>query len=391
MGKRGRTKLEPCRFALLSFLFFSEALGAGVLTSVPADLAPHAAHDEGSEDPLQWLTWNVPSACPNRKDLARRIESIIGHAVDAELGFFVVASVTEADTGIHLKMSITHDSEVGVREVTFPNCGEAVDFVSIAVALAIDPDRKSIPSEEPMQQAGPMPAIGPAEGGGSGLALSSEQLTEPTSLPSEAHVSAQPAVEPTPLEKASPSGSSSAQPDSHPDRPQRPTSWFARGGLNFSIGLLPQPGFGPTIGGGRMFGPWALWADTTFLPGGSYEFDQAFSPVGMRWLGGTLGACRFVRLSSLSGGPCMRVQLGGLSGREEVADAGRSPHEGTGVFLGILAGLEGQLALGKHVRAFSSASASLPLVADSFVLSDGTHVYQPGFGFQASLGLLYFF
>lgn len=390
MGKKGRTKLGPCRFALLSF-FFSEALGARVHTSVPADPTPHAAHDEGSEDALQWLTWNVPSACPNRKDLAKRIESIVGRAVNAEHGFFVMASVTEVDTGFYLRMSITHDSEVGVREVAFPNCGEAVDFVSIAVALAIDPGRKSILSEEPMQQAGLTPAIEPAEGGGSGLALSSEQLAESTSLPSEAHVSAHPAVELAPHKKASPSGSTSAQPHSQSDRPQRPTDLFGRGGLNFSIGLLPQPGFGPTIGGGRMFGPWALWADITFLPGGSFEFDQAVSSVGMRWLGGTLGACRFVRLSSLSGGPCMRVQLGGLSGREELADAGRSPHEGTGFFLGILAGLEGQLALGTRVRAFSSASASVPLFADSFVLSDGSHVYQPGSGFQASLGLLYFF
>jgi len=83
--------------------------------------------------------------------------------------------------------------------------------------------------------------------------------------------------------------------------------------------------------------------------------------------------------------------LGGLSGREEAAEAGRPRHEGTGFFLGMLAGLEGQLALGKLMHAFGSASASFPLVADKFVLSDGTLVYRPGLGFQASLGLLFFF
>jgi len=394
MGRRGRTKLEPCRFALLSFCF-AEALGAPAHAYVLADPAAPAAQDAGAEDPLQWLTWNVPAACPDGRELARRIEAIIGRQVGAELGFFVVASVTEADTGFQLKLSITHDSEVGVREVAFPNCGEAVDFVSIAVALAIEPGRKSIPSEDLLQPAELTPTIAPVEGSGRESALSSEPLAEPlaasTSLPNEAHPSAQPAVAPIPPKKASPSASSSAPPRAQPGRPQRPTPWFVRGGLNFSTGLLPQPALGPTVGGGKMFGPWALWADITFLPGGTYEFEQAFSPVRMRWLGGTLGACRFAHLSSLSGGPCLRVMLGGLSGREEAAEAGRPRHEGTGFFLGMLAGLEGQLALGKLMHAFGSASASFPLVADKFVLSDGTLVYRPGLGFQASLGLLFFF
>lgn len=330
------------------------AFGARAQAAALGDTAANAGGDH-----LQWLTWNVPAACPNREDLANRIEVIVGRPVGAELEFAVLASVTEADTGFHLKMRIAYDGAVGVRELAFTNCAEAFEFVSIAVALAIDPDRNSIPSESQS-----LPDETPA----------------PTQLPG--------AVIPPSKE---PPSATSAQPRPLPGRPRPPTPWFVRAGVNFSTGLLPQPGFGPTVGGGRMFGLWAVWADITFLPGSSYELDQGFNPVSMRWLGGTLGACRFVQVSSLSGGPCMRLQFGGLTGREEAAEAGRSPHEGTGFFLGILAGLEGRLGLGKRVHAFASAGASFPVVADDFVLSDGTLVYRPGLGFQASLGLMYFF
>lgn len=365
---------------LLRFVLFWQLLGAPVLAAGPED---------SGEEPVvshKWLTWTAPAECPSRSEFLALFEAALGRPLDAQPDLSAEISVTSVEGGFFVRMRTSDAGGSGIREVTVPSCVEAADFVVLSIALALD--------QETAKEVGPAPAVADDSGTPGTVATTTEPDTERRPLPSPETI---PAPAPTTSPPPRPTSSSEtlmAAPVARLPRPQASRSvsrWFIGASFELATELLPEFSVAPSLRAGRSVGDWEIQVSTTFFPGGVYELEEAFNPVALSWLGGSVGGCRFLRSARWSAGLCVHAELGGLTGREQVADAERPPHAGTGFFLGVVPKLEGRALFGKHFQGLASAGAAIPLVADPFILSDGTEVFHSSPGFRGSLGLLYFF
>lgn len=340
-GKRGRVVVVAALWTT----------GTSTTLAQPDEHALEERQEEELAPPvpdIPWIAWDAPPEC-SRRELEEQIQRALGRPIDAGSEISVAIRIETAEDEVLAHVSISEEGETNERTVSLPTCEEATRFAALAIALALGPSDPSRPSEE-------LPGETPA----------SNDRT-PILTPEE----------PTPL-----------------DRPERRDfardGWFLGALATGTTALLPKGSVGLTVVAGRAFGDAVFDLRLTYMPGETYQLAAAQNPVRMMWLGGALGGCYFFRTGLFRGGPCARAQVGGVNAEERPAND-EPPRGGTGLYVGLLGGLEAHFEVAPRVHLLAAVSAALPLHADPFVLTDGSVVHRTPFGIDGSLGLVYFF
>jgi hypothetical protein len=104
------------------------------------------------------LEWNAPDGCPDRAEIARRVEALLGHPATSNEALAFRAEVRETDDG-HFRATLRSRWAGGSTERTFEavDCAKIGRAAALIVAMAIDPVDVAEVASEPRPQPQPQP------------------------------------------------------------------------------------------------------------------------------------------------------------------------------------------------------------------------------------------
>lgn len=308
-----------------------------------------AAHD--------WLKWSAPPECPPSDHIEVQLKRWLGEAFRPEESKLrAEASVEWVEERWAVELRLRRGSDESTRHVIVATCSEAADFVAVSVALLENPEL-SVATEGEETTAPPERTLD-----------SQESDTKPPLSDEEV----EPALAPGPEEKT--------------EEPERsgsslPLALDVGGGV--SIGPLPRPA---GVAFGRLSlrpGPWRLGAGLEWAPRVQYTPAEAKNAAIFGFLTSQLQACRLFIFGDFGVGPCLGVELGGLSGKEKGA-------QGSTLFWAAAEVLgQAEVAWGWGA-VFLELGAQIPFTKPEFVLEGGTLVHQSVSGFQGRVGFSIF-
>ena len=317
--------------------------GRAVLALVA--LAPAAAR----ADAPTWIAWSAPAECQNTAEVERRLESLLGYAVDeGSLPPTRVQMGWSAQRGWEVRVTVQLAAGARERALDAPSCADAFDVVALSLALILDPSfAEPTPAAE-------QPDAAPA--GGAEVELAAAPPEPPFTPPP---VQARP-VAAEPGEGAAPAS-----------RARRVTLELGGGALT-DLGVFPVPQFGAALRLGLRHRSLLLELEGAGLASESTRFDGAEYPVNFYTVFGAVRACLAPRFGErLAWAACAGGELGSLGTHEQ---GGVSRRAG-GTWLAAEASTGPEFTATRGLRAFARVRAVSPLIRHEFFLSGGTLAY----------------
>ncbi len=339
------------------------ALAAGVFGAWWALALPAAA------EPEAWLEWTAPPECQNTGEVERRLQSLLGRAVDFEdIPLTRVRMAWSAETGWAVRVTVALPSGPRDRSLDAPSCADALDVVALSLALILEPD--FVPSE-PADAAEATSAEQTTQGENHLVAVVLDPVPEEIGEPPRGAQAPAPAAD-------DPSTSEGA-----PDREPSATIAFG-GGAKADLTTFPVPQFGAGIQLGARRHAFRIEAEGSFLASESASLPGAEQRVSFASLVGGLRGCFTPYVTSrLAWAACAGAELGSLSTQEL---GGRALH-GDGLWLAsqVLTGPE--FSATQWLRAFAHVKGVTALIRHDFLLSEGSRVHTfPWMGMQFEVG-----
>ena len=298
-----------------------------------------------TEEEDSWLRLSAPAGCPDRTSIEARVVELLGRSVPSPAELDVRAVITFDAPDWEVDVTLAAGDARGTRRVRAATCADVADFVAITVVLAIDPGHAAVePEPAPV---GPFPEA---------------PVAEPMA---SAEAEAAPAA---PLAVS---------------RVPRSRRFFLAAGAEGLVGTLPSVRVGPTASAGAQLGSFLLALGGSYFPPLGEGADIAANPIALSLVHARARSCLSFGARSLSGGPCLHVDVGAMMADEAVTGGRRA----TELYVALGGGARGVLRLSPHVSLVAQAGVAVPLTQPRFVLSDGTLVHQPRLGGTASLEL----
>jgi hypothetical protein len=272
------------------------ALLASLSLALPAQAAPPPRPVS-----LSWSRLPGAETCRDARALAQAVEQRLGHPVfvaPTQAAWTIEGRIEHRSAPDAWRATISiedeHGALLGTRELTSesPHCEALDEQLTLVVALMIDPDAALLPPPSPSP---PSPSPSPAP---------PPTLPLPSPSPS-------PTLPPAPVPAPAP-----PLPPLPPPRPPTPSTTFgARLGPTFSLGLLPTLGLGAELRGHLRPPGWptleigaAVWAPrevSNGLFGATFSLAHAFlaaCPLQVARWGFDLAPCAGVQLGALRAG-----------------------------------------------------------------------------------------
>lgn len=313
-----------------------------------------------------WLDWKPPPECPSAIDIERRVSGWLGGELPPDTDLRVKGALDWTGAAWEVSVEITLEGRSGTRRVAVSNCYDAAEFVAVAVVLAIDPSLASsvqLSEDEESESAEETPDRAPPE------------------RPSTMDLSPAPSSPPTRTEPVATRGAA--------DGPTlRPEVSAAAAG---ATGVLPEPALGVELAAGVDIGALSLSAGGGWFPSTSTTVEQAVAPIDFSLVSGRMSVA-YLLFGNRTGyraelGPSLSLAAGALRAKQR-ADASRTVVE---PWFSLRVGAVALVELVDGVSLFGELGLEVPLARPTFVLDDGTQIYQVGVGIRAALGLRFFF
>jgi len=335
---------------------------ATLLAEPTATAAPPRAPDEPAGAP-SWLRLTAPPDCPRTGEVPARIVEWLGRPVPSDLDLDVEAAVTFSYPYFQVDLALRVGTFSGVRRIETESCAAAFDFIALTVVLAIDPTRSTPEVPPPAADTVAAPPPPPATAAGS---------DQPPEVPGTAHPRSNP---PAPLAAAETARTS--------PRPHAELQFFAGGGAEVLLGILPSLRVGPTAALGVHAGRWAISLGGSYFPEVSEAQTLAQAPIAFSLAHARARGCMLLGHAAFAGGPCLHLDLGVTMAREE-EEGGRRADE---PYVALGGGGRVEVELAPFLAAAASAGLIVALHQPRFLLSDGTLVHQPRVGGSGLLEL----
>jgi len=314
-----------------------------------------------------WLSWTPPPECPGPGFVLDRVRG--WHDGPLPVGLEASGEVTWQGQEWEIHVIILVDGARGERRVRVATCGDAAEFLAVAIVLAVDPGRAA--------------ELQPPSG----------EVTSAATTPSVAAVAAQEESDPGPATPASSASSATAAapssreaPPYSPKRRKLERSWFVGVLGEGAVGPLPSFQAGPVVEGGFRRGALEVTVGASVLPPVKQTPEGAVADIEYGLATGRLGACALARAGAFELGPCAQLNVGALWTRQ--------PEPGgvsqTVPWVELQAGALAQTS-GPRWAAVLGGRLAVPLTQPEFVVSDGTLVHQPTVGVTVDLGVRFFF
>ncbi|MFO0632686.1 MAG: hypothetical protein U0168_07550 [Nannocystaceae bacterium] len=116
-------------------------LWAGLAEPAPVQAEPTIERSVPAQSDAPPLSWRSPPGCPQRDDLVRAIEALLGAAMAAPAdGALAIEGSIEPDGARwRLRLRIVTDSGERTRELPGATCQELLDLAAVLIAVAVDP------------------------------------------------------------------------------------------------------------------------------------------------------------------------------------------------------------------------------------------------------------
>lgn len=352
-----------------------------LLLSVPGTLAaaegpedPRESQEAATPFPPGWLLWDPPPECPDRAHIEARIVEWLGAGLPREAEITVGAALLWTDSGWRVDVTIVLNGRRGERHVVVRRCGDAADFVALAVALAVDPDLapgEGVRFEDEAVGREPVDAsqLSPV---GNDAAVSDDADSE--ALPNES------VAQEVPEETR-------ARPEAHQESRVVP---YLEVHTEGSLGALPEarPGFGGALG--SLWGPIDLRIAGRYVPPSALVYPDALGPLEFSQLAARVSGCLELLRLDFSLAPCVSVE-GGVLQAGQVGGSLNAP-EVEELWLAAALGLRAGFPVARWLHVIGGLEAEVPFIRPRFVLDDGTLVHHvaPLVG-RSEVGLRFFF
>lgn len=141
-------------------------LWAGLAEPAPVQAEPTIERSVPAQSDAPPLSWRSPPGCPQRDDLVRAIEALLGAAMAAPAdGALTIEGSIEPDGARwRLRLRIVTDSGERTRELPGATCQELLDLAAVLIAVAVDPrvaDVGEAPEPDATEPVAPPPAATP--------------------------------------------------------------------------------------------------------------------------------------------------------------------------------------------------------------------------------------
>jgi hypothetical protein len=302
--------------------------------------------------------WRAPPECPQGDYIEEQLKRWLGDAYrlqDSEIS--ADAAVGWVDAGWAVDLRLTRGAHESRRQVTVSTCTEAADFVAVSIALIEDPELGPAP-EGAFE---PGPSDRDAQGTES-EERGSEPLEEAPARPEESR-----------LDPAGTAPSARAANEGE-------ILWSLDAGVGVNFGIFPSPAALASLRLGLRPGPWRLSAGFVWIPRVRDQSPEAQNPAIYSALTGEIQACRTVAVGVFSTGPCLGMELGALSAKEEGGEGTRLP------WLAAHLLVAAELAL-SSLGGFVELGAQIPITQAEFVLAGNTPVHESQVGFLGRMGI----
>lgn len=338
----------------------ASALGLALL------LSSGAGHTDGSQ--RLTLEYDAAEGCPTAADLSGSIDNLLGRPADQVLTdpLRVTVNVQELPAARYtLTLRIEPESRGGQRELVGARCDELVRAAAIIVALGINPQLR-LDDDQPQAR----PDAGELPAGAAGA------------------VGALPPQPPRPLPGPPPDARrrSSTQDQARPPHIAERAGWRLRAEGTATLGELPQPALGATLGSGITLDRLGLLLRGGFLGSQEKEFDSYGGKF--RLAGGGLLACWHATKGRVWGAPCVDAELHWLWARGMLIPNRRTASR---FILELGAGAEAGFELGRGYFLVVSGLLLWPQQRPSFVVEEQGAVRPvhriPPYGGRVGVGL----
>jgi hypothetical protein len=330
-----------------------------VLGSVAAGVALHPTSLRAEPKRLD-LTWNAPAACPDRDDVLRAIDALVGTpAPERETPVVVRADVVQQAGTWAVDIGWRSRAGEGERRLQAATCDELARATALVVAFAIAP------------QAGEDSTTAPAGAAPAPIA----PVTPPRAAPPP---------DPKARELPPPLPALPAPSVADADRPPRGDESVppadgkvhvgVRAGFAADFRTLPDPAPGLTAGASAHRGPLVLALDVSFFAPQDARISQG---GGNFWAAGALlQTCYAIEGGTLVVLPCAAAELQLIAANGERLD---TPDQRFAWQARFGAGVEVGYRLTPSFRLIASGTVLIAPARPRFVVADGPLVHEPAF------------
>jgi hypothetical protein len=282
-------------------------------------IASLALPAHGAAQPVD-LDWNAPSSCPTAAEVRARIRALAGTSSPSDAPLRATATITQHRAGsLHLQLVLTMDGLVGERSLEARACDDLAGATAVHIALLLKD-----------AQARPASIASPNDNA--------------QSLPLSSAVQA---ILLAPL-------------------------------LASSIGPMPAPSFGVSLGGGVAFEHWKLFAKATLWLPHTLDSERPETGARIERVGVGLHACRAFAFGQLELAPCASLTL------EQLWARGVGPYvrseQAEAAWLAVGVGAQARYPLARWLNVLGSAELKLQAASP--------RVSIDGLGSIAQLGLV---
>lgn len=315
----------------------------------------------------KWLVWRAPAECQNTSEVERRLQSLLGHPVDAAtLPATRVRMGWSPERGWAVRVTVQLEAGPRDRELDAPSCADAFNVIALSLALILEP------SFDP--GAGAIAPEASADGGA--------KSAEPVLV-----AGLEPGPPQAPDAAALIADSEASQARGEPPGGLVPASakLVMGAGPLTDLAIFPVAQFGGGAYVGLVRGPLSAELEGALLASESTRFAGAQYPVSFYSLSGALRGCYTLDLSARFGwAACVGGEMGSLGSRERGGEQRRAH----GLWLAGEVSTGPQFAATRQVRAFARVRGVSPLFRHEFLLSEGSRVHElPWFSPQLQVGV----
>jgi hypothetical protein len=319
-----------------------------------------------------WLEWSAPPECPAGEEIEQRVSEWVGAALPAEGELFVRTTLARSGERWDVGVVVSRDGQTAERRVLVSSCAAAADLVAIVVALAVDPGfAERLENDAPAE----LPSAGSQRETSAASPVAEDSASSAGSVPGRSRA------------RGGPSGES--EPDAVRPSPRfrdgaRRVPWKVQLTLwgEDAWGALPSPTAGLGVGVGAVHGRWSVELGGRWLAPVTKSPERAVAPIEFSLVGarGTVGYRLLGPRVQL--GPLASVEGGAVRARQQVAtnDWIHEPWWALGIGAGAFVELSDRIGLTGQLE------LTVPATRPTFVLSDGSEVYQVGPGGRGLLG-----
>ncbi len=298
------------------------------------------------------IDWEAPEVCPDAREVRLDLARLLGRRLEDSAGTVrsVRARVVFEEGAWTVDLRLETEAGTRSRELSDASCRAVTDAAVSVIALAVDPELGSEPSEAADSTG--------SEGADDETAADNEHREWPDES------EAPPAGDTSKDEPASATAASEDQ----------PLGWAVGAVLALDALALPSPAPGLGLRLGLRPGPWRLYAGGLWFPA---RTESVAGGVGQAefslWLGSVSG-CYAVLEGSIESSLCLESEVGRLAAKTTGLTA---PGQGSSPWWAVGGGVELGWQLSPAWALVGRGSALAPLVRKDFVIGGIGSVHEP--------------